>query len=93
MCFHFVYFLFITTVNCFFVFCFFEGGMLTTLGTMPSFIWLRSYKGPLTGGPYVFVFFIRQRLLQVTPDLPEVQKLHRKNNYIYIVFKFQEYKS
>ena len=28
----------------------------------------------------VFFFLYSQRLLQVTPDLPEVHKLHRKNN-------------
>ena len=36
-----------------------------------------------------FIFFYYKRLLQVTPDLPEVQKLHGKNIETNTIIEFE----
>ena len=48
--------------------------------TISIYLWRFSFANVVTRTVFfLFFLFFFKRLLQVTPDLPEVQKLHRKN--------------
>ena len=64
--------------------CHMEHNLGVTLGwSLPMYFGVAC--GNIAKNSFFFFFFIR--LLQVTPDLPEVQKIHRKNIYNMILYR------